>query len=83
MIETSKQHTGLSSLTVELDREHDGRWIAEIPKLPGVTAYGATKQEALRRLYAVALRMLADSALEEGAVLVPVSRLFGYGVAHR
>lgn len=82
MVTKSKQHKLLPSLTVELDREHDGRWIAEIPKLPGVMAYGATKPEALRRLYAVALRTLADS-VEEGAMIAPVSRLFGYGVAHR
>jgi predicted RNase H-like HicB family nuclease len=82
MIKKSKQHKPVSSLTVEFDREHDGRWIAEIPKLLGVMAYGATKPEALRRLYAVALRTLADS-VEEGTMLAPVSRLFGYGVAHR
>lgn len=82
MIRKSKQHKPLSSLAVEFDRELDGRWIAEIPKLPGVMAYGATKPEALRRLYAVALRTLADS-VEEGAMLASVSRLFGYGVAHR
>ena len=39
-----------------LDREADGRWIAEIPKLPGVMAYGATKTEAQRKVYAIALR---------------------------
>ena len=82
MTKKNKQHKPVPSLAVELDRENDGRWIAEIPKLPGVMAYGATKQEALRRLYAVALRTLADS-VEEGTMLAPVSRLFGYGVAHR
>ncbi len=51
----------VSPLSVEFDREEDGRWIAEVPKLPGVLAYGATKREALRRVYAVALRTLADS----------------------
>ncbi|MBI4122668.1 MAG: type II toxin-antitoxin system HicB family antitoxin [Parcubacteria group bacterium] len=49
------------SFTVELEREDDGRWIAEIPKLPGVMAYGATKQEAVRQAHAIALRTLADS----------------------
>jgi len=82
MIKKGKQHKPLPSLAVELDRERDGRWIAEIPTLPGVMAYGATKPEALRRLYAIALRTLADS-VEKGAMLTPVSRLFGYGVAHR
>lgn len=72
----------LSSLAVEFDREEDGRWIAEIPKLPGVMAYGTTKREALRRVYAVALRTIADS-VEHGTLFAPVSRLFGYGVARR
>jgi len=77
-----KAKPALSSLTVELDREVDGRWIAEIPNLPGVMVYGATKREALRNLYAVALRTLADG-VEHGATLVAVSRLFKYGVAQR
>jgi len=42
------------SLAVEFDREEDGRWIAEIPKLSGVMAYGATKEEAEQRVYSIA-----------------------------
>ena len=72
----------VTSLAVEFDREDDGRWIAEIPKLPGVIVYGATKREALHRVYAVALRTLADR-VEHGTMLASVSRLFGYGVAQR
>ena len=72
--------TRLSSLSVEFDRETDGRWIAEIPKLPGVMAYGETKREAQQRVYAIALRTIADS-VENGSFFTPVSRLFGYGVA--
>lgn len=45
---------------VEIEREDDGRWIAEIPDLPGVMAYGNTKQEAINRAEALALRVLAD-----------------------
>jgi predicted RNase H-like HicB family nuclease len=78
-----KQRKALvSSLAVEFDREHDGRWIAEVPKLPGVIVYGATKREALRNLYPVALRTLADR-VEHGAMPATVSRLFAYGVAER
>jgi len=47
-------------LTLELDREEDGRYIAEVPDLPGVVAYGATEQEATARAQALALRVLAD-----------------------
>lgn len=76
-----KQPASLSSFAVEFDHEVDGRWIAEIPKLPGVMAYGSTKRDALQRVYAIALRTLADN-VEQGALFTPVSRIFGYGVAH-
>ena len=75
-----KQSARLSSFAVEFDREADGRWIAEMPKLPGVMAYGATKREAHQRAYAIALRTIADS-VEQGSFFTPVSRMFGYGVA--
>jgi predicted RNase H-like HicB family nuclease len=45
---------------IEIERETDGRWIAEIPNLPGVMAYGKTKQDAVRAVRALALRVLAD-----------------------
>jgi predicted RNase H-like HicB family nuclease len=45
---------------VEFDREDDGRWIAEIVNLPGAMAYGATREEALAGVEAIALRALAD-----------------------
>lgn len=44
---------------IEIEREADGRWIAEIPNLPGVMVYGKTKQEAVRSVRALALRVLA------------------------
>jgi predicted RNase H-like HicB family nuclease len=52
-------------LTLEVDREADGRFIAEVTDLPGVLAYGATEQEAVARAQALALRVLADR-LENG-----------------
>ncbi len=45
---------------IETDREEDGRWIAEIPDLPGVLAYGACREDAIRSVEALALRVLAD-----------------------
>ena len=39
--------------TIEIDREQDGRWIAEIPQLPGVMAYGKSQSEAERRVKAL------------------------------
>ena len=48
------------TLTIEMDREEDGRWIAEVPEIPGVLAYGDTAEEARAKAQAIALRALAD-----------------------
>jgi predicted RNase H-like HicB family nuclease len=45
---------------IETERETDGRWIAEIPELPGALAYGKTEEEAKANAYALALRSIAD-----------------------
>ena len=45
---------------VETELETDGRWIAEIPQVPGALAYGKTKEEAINKAYAIALRSVAD-----------------------
>jgi predicted RNase H-like HicB family nuclease len=52
-------------LTIEFEQEDDGRWIAEIPMLPGVMAYGVTRNEVGGRVEAFAVRTLADR-LEHG-----------------
>jgi len=52
-------------LKVEFSREDDGRWIADIPLLPGVTVYGRTRKQALASVEALALRVIADR-LEHG-----------------
>jgi predicted RNase H-like HicB family nuclease len=44
----------------EIEREDDGRWIAEIPEVPGAIAYGATEEEAKAKAYALALYAVAD-----------------------
>ena len=46
-------------LKVEFDRETDGRWIADIPALPGVMVYGRTRKQALAAVEALALRVIA------------------------
>lgn len=51
--------------TLDLEQEADGRWIAEIPELPGAMVYGETAEEAIARVKALALRTLADQ-LEHG-----------------
>ena len=62
-------------LTFEIEREDDGRWLAEVPDLAGVLAYGATREEAIARVEALALRVLADRLEhgETGPDLVSVS----------
>jgi len=50
---------------VEVERELDGRWLADVVDLPGCMAYGTTAEEALARAQALALRVLADR-LEHG-----------------
>ncbi len=50
---------------IELDREEDGRWIAEVPDLPGVMVYGRDRGEAVAKVQALALRVLAER-LEHG-----------------
>ena len=52
------------SLQIEIDREDDGRWIGEVPDLPGVMAYGATRDEAIARVEALASRVLSDRLQE-------------------
>jgi predicted RNase H-like HicB family nuclease len=53
------------SLAIEYYREEDRRWLADIPALPGVTAYGRTKRQATAAVQALALRLIADR-LEHG-----------------
>lgn len=53
------------AFSIELDQEIDGRWIAEVAELPGVLAYGATQDQAIAQVQALALRVVADR-LEHG-----------------
>jgi len=46
--------------TIECEQEEDGRWLAEVVELPGVLAYGQTPEEAMSRVQALGLRVLAD-----------------------
>jgi predicted RNase H-like HicB family nuclease len=47
-------------LSIELDREDDGRWIAEVLELPGVMSYGATRDEAISNTERLAIEVIAD-----------------------
>jgi len=55
-------------LTFEVEREADGRWIAEVPELPGVLAYGSSASEAMARAEVLALRVVAER-IEHGEAL--------------
>ena len=60
---------------VETEQEVDGRWIAEVPELPGVLTYGTTREEAVRKAQALSLRVLAER-LENGESLPHVQSVF-------
>ncbi len=65
----------MMNFPIEVEREDDGRWIAEIPSLPGVMKYGKGRDEAIARVEALALRVLADR-LEHGEVVPELVDLF-------
>jgi predicted RNase H-like HicB family nuclease len=57
--------SGFVTFPIELKREDDGRWLAEVPDLSGVLCYGRDRNEAVARVQALALRVLAER-LEHG-----------------
>ena len=54
------------TLTIDIERETDGRWLAEVPELPGVLAYGSTEAAAVVAAEAIALRVLANRLERSG-----------------
>jgi predicted RNase H-like HicB family nuclease len=62
-------------MIVEIEREQDGRWIAEVPDLPGVMVYGKTRDEVVSKVEALALRSIADR-LEHGEAIPELKELF-------
>ncbi len=62
-------------MKIEIEREEDGRWIAEIPDLPGVVVYGDSQNEAISKAEALALRVLADR-LENGEEIPELKEVF-------
>jgi predicted RNase H-like HicB family nuclease len=63
------------SLTIEIEQETDGRWITEVTELPGVMAYGETRDQARARVKALSLRVLADR-LEHGEAVPEMGDVF-------
>ena len=62
-------------MNIEIEREEDRRWIAEIPELPGVMTYGQSREEAISKVKALALRVLADR-LEHGESIPELHEVF-------
>jgi predicted RNase H-like HicB family nuclease len=62
-------------MRIDLEKEEDGRWIAEVSDLPGVLAYGKTREEAIARVEALALRVIADR-IDHGESIPELDELF-------
>jgi len=65
----------IDKFTIQTEREADGRYLAEVPLLPGTLAYGKTRKEAIARVQALALRVLADR-IEHGEKVPAIARHF-------
>ena len=61
--------------TIEVEQEEDERWLTEVPALPGVLAYGRTREQAIARAQVLALRVLADR-LEHGESVPAMGEVF-------
>ena len=61
-------------LTIEIDQEEDGRWIAEVVEIAGALAYGASSDEAKAKAQAIALRALADQ-LDHGQAATDLTNI--------
>jgi predicted RNase H-like HicB family nuclease len=60
------------NFTIESESEDDGRWLAEVPELPGVLAYGGTRDEAVAKAQVLALRVLAERLEHDEAKPQPI-----------
>ena len=58
----------INQFTIETKQEEDGRWIAEILEIPGALVYGNSQKQAITKVQALALRVLADK-LENGEIV--------------
>lgn len=73
--EFSREVIYIDAMNIEIDKEADGRWIAEVPDLSGVMAYGTTRQDALAKAESLALRVIADR-LDHGEAIPELDELF-------
>ncbi len=68
------------TFTVEVEQETDGRWIAEIAQIPGAMSYGTSRDEAVARVEALALRVLAER-IEQGESSPEIQQVFSVAAA--
>jgi predicted RNase H-like HicB family nuclease len=66
----------IQPIRVEIEREDDGRFLASVPELPGVMAYGDTEAEAVRKVKSIALQVLADMVESGEELPEPLKALF-------
>jgi len=66
----------IEPIRVEVERETDGRYLASVPDLPGIMAYGASETEAVRKVKSIALQVLADMIDSGEEVPEPLRALF-------
>ena len=71
----SFEHLTDNAMTIEIEREDDGRWLAEVVDLPGAMAYGDSRDEAAAHAKALALRVIADR-LDHGEDVPDLAPLF-------
>lgn len=62
-------------MKIEIEHEDDGRWIAEVPDMPGVMVYGQSREEAITKVEVLALRAIAD-CLDHGESIPELEELF-------
>ena len=62
-------------MKIDIEKEDDGRWIAEVSELPGVLAYGKTREDAIAKVEALALRVIADR-IDHGETIPELDELF-------
>ena len=62
-------------MKIDIEKEDDERWIAEVSDLPGVLAYGKTREDAIAKVEALALRVIADR-IDHGETIPELEELF-------
>ena len=62
-------------MKIDIEKEEDGRWIAEVSDLPGVLTYGITREDAIAKVEALALRVIADR-IDHGETIPELDELF-------